>query len=638
LQSEYVTTTPRVRPLSLGMAPRLSRWALAVQRLTWGTPSLPGVAAALLFALAARLPHFAVSDFPLNDGGLFYVMAREVRAAGYALPAFSAYNVEAIPFAYPPLAFYLVAILSRLTNLEPLALVRYLPLLANLATVGLVCVLARSLLGRGWAALVAPVVFALVPRSYEWMIMGGGLTRSTGLLFAVGCLSLAQGLFAAPTLSRAAVCAVLAALALAAHLEQGVFVFSSLALMALCYGRGPRAPLVLGLLGVAMLGLTAPWWGLVVARHGLAPFDAASLTGGWTSLGEQLAALQRFLFPPSLFLAGVGALAVLGAITCLVRGHVFLPAWLAAIFVFIPRSAASEGTLPLALLAGVGLAHVVAPGLLRAARRGDLAWLWTSAALHARRLTPSPLAPPLLSLVGLVPVVAVFAYWPGVHVTRDSLDSLSAADRQAMAWVAQHTPESSAFLVLTGTRSWEEDRVGEWFPALAARRSVLTPQGAEWLPDQEHRRRVCLFTKVRDILGAQRKGVDDLDAWAGGRGVAFSHVYVSRAAGGSIDWSPLIASASASPNYSVLVNNASVAVLQRSVPVQPRWDGSGELVVSRDCQSLADQSAESQRAFEAAHGPLAARAWVEAHEQAIGRRVSLCTRVSGLAPLAALCG
>src|SRR5258706_15648964 len=45
-------------------------------------------------------------DFPLNDGGLFYVMAQDIARSGYALPAFSSYNGIHMPFVYPPLGFY----------------------------------------------------------------------------------------------------------------------------------------------------------------------------------------------------------------------------------------------------------------------------------------------------------------------------------------------------------------------------------------------------------------------------------------------------------------------------------------------------------------------------------------------------
>jgi len=134
----------------------------------------------MLFALAARLPYFVASDFPLNDGGMFVAMSQDIIDAHYALPAFTSYNFEGIPFAYPPLAFYLVASVANVTGIDPVTLARYIPLMANLTTVVAVAVLARSLLGPGWAAVIAPIVFALVPRSYEWMIMGGGSQGRSG--------------------------------------------------------------------------------------------------------------------------------------------------------------------------------------------------------------------------------------------------------------------------------------------------------------------------------------------------------------------------------------------------------------------------------------------------------------------------
>jgi len=50
------------------------------------------------------------SDFPLNDGGLFFSMARDLKRAHYALPGEKSYNGADLPFAYPPLGIYLAAL------------------------------------------------------------------------------------------------------------------------------------------------------------------------------------------------------------------------------------------------------------------------------------------------------------------------------------------------------------------------------------------------------------------------------------------------------------------------------------------------------------------------------------------------
>src|SRR5687768_5996686 len=72
------------------------------------------------------LPAFS-GDFPINDGGLFYLMVQEVQRAGYALPAYTSYNGAQIPFAYPPFAFYLAAMVSDVTTWPVLEIIRFFP-------------------------------------------------------------------------------------------------------------------------------------------------------------------------------------------------------------------------------------------------------------------------------------------------------------------------------------------------------------------------------------------------------------------------------------------------------------------------------------------------------------------------------
>ena len=56
------------------------------------------------------------SDFPINDGGIFFVMAGELSDAHLALPAETTYNNAHIPFAYPPLGLYVAAALHFATG------------------------------------------------------------------------------------------------------------------------------------------------------------------------------------------------------------------------------------------------------------------------------------------------------------------------------------------------------------------------------------------------------------------------------------------------------------------------------------------------------------------------------------------
>jgi hypothetical protein len=62
-----------------------------------------------ILGAAIRLYPISRGDFPLNDGGMFAVMTRDLQSSHYSLPQFTSYNATAlmhIPYAYPPLPFY----------------------------------------------------------------------------------------------------------------------------------------------------------------------------------------------------------------------------------------------------------------------------------------------------------------------------------------------------------------------------------------------------------------------------------------------------------------------------------------------------------------------------------------------------
>ena len=98
-------------------------------------------------------PIFA--DFAFGDGGLFWVMANDLRDNGFVPPDVTTYNTGDIPWVYPPIGIYLVALLGG-----GLDLFRFLPALWAIATLPAVWLLARALIGdRG--ALVALVAYGL---------------------------------------------------------------------------------------------------------------------------------------------------------------------------------------------------------------------------------------------------------------------------------------------------------------------------------------------------------------------------------------------------------------------------------------------------------------------------------------------
>src|SRR6266542_303859 len=143
----------------------------------------------LIFVLALFLGTFIrfnvtlLANFPINDGGMFAVMVDDLKTSHYLLPAFTTYNHLNIPFAYPPLGFYLGRIASDLFGWSASQTLRWVPAFFASLSVPAFYWLARRLLKNKYYAALSTLFFALMPRAFSWYVVGGGLTRSPGQLF-----------------------------------------------------------------------------------------------------------------------------------------------------------------------------------------------------------------------------------------------------------------------------------------------------------------------------------------------------------------------------------------------------------------------------------------------------------------------
>ena len=434
-----------------------------------------GLLAAVALAIVVRGVHVLSSGFPLNDGALFYAMTRDIQQANYSLPAFTSYNSGDIPFGYSPLGFYLAAAVNEATRIPLIELFRWLPLVATSLTVVALALLARDMLRDRWAVVAAVVAFALIPRSFLWMLMGGGLTRSLGFLFAILAIRQVYRLYTRQRWSHAALATLFAALTVLSHLGTAPFVAFSSALLFVAYGRHRHGVLASAAVAVGTVLLTAPWWSTVIGVHGLAPFVAALSTGGtiFSSdiLNRAVGALGYFgLGTGEPILSLIGMLAVVGALASFGRRRYFLPAWWVATVVLDQRAGSTYATLAVSMLAGIAVVEVLLPLLTRsrAAAAGEPRGVPAVGTAQPRGLG-LPVAV-LGSLCAFAIFSALFRF-PEIRGEGRDLRSLSAEERAAMRWVAQTTPAASRFLVI-GQTPWEVDRSGEWFPVLAGRVSA----------------------------------------------------------------------------------------------------------------------------------------------------------------------
>ncbi|HTP00112.1 MAG TPA: hypothetical protein VMJ64_01960, partial [Anaerolineales bacterium] len=90
---------------------------------------------AVLFGAWVRLLIPQTAGFPVNDGGLFYVMLRAVQANRLRIPPAVQYNGLNIPFAYPPLGFVAGAVAANAFHADAIRILQWLPGVVLIATI-----------------------------------------------------------------------------------------------------------------------------------------------------------------------------------------------------------------------------------------------------------------------------------------------------------------------------------------------------------------------------------------------------------------------------------------------------------------------------------------------------------------------
>lgn len=414
-----------------------------------------------------------LAGFAINDGGMFAVMVDDLKASHYLLPAFTTYNHLNIPFAYPPLGFYLGRMASDLFGWSAAQTLRWVPAFFAALSVPAFYLLARRLLKNKYYAALSTLFFALMPRALSWYVMGGGLTRSPGQLFMLLTLASVVRLYQENRRVDIFLAGVFGGLAVMSHPEAAVHTFVSALFLWIMLSRNRTGFINSVLVGLVVLVVSAPWWATVIHYHGIGPL----LNGAAT--GQKVLAvfhLLFFVFTEEPYATVIAVLGLIGIARQLIRRDYLLPIWMALPFFVEGRSSAGPAAIPLAMLAAIGLVDVIYAGLGILGARGFT--MQTQASVANETQASDQIFSGERNVFLYVLLYLIFsAYQFGLGL---SAATLYPPDQEAMNWVRTHTPDSSRFLVLTGTSSVSCDSVMEWFPALTGRQSIFTVQGTEW--------------------------------------------------------------------------------------------------------------------------------------------------------------
>jgi hypothetical protein len=419
----------------------------------------------MFFGAIVRFYPLLKTDFPLVDGGMFYVMIQDLQSSQFALPAFTTYNHSNIPFAYPPLAFYITGIINNITQLSLISLLKWQPVITNLFILPLFYLFAIQILGSNNKAALSTLIFALTPNSYWWEIVGGGLTRALGALFFLLTALCVNNMYKTRRPAWILGTIIAAGLVVLSHPEWALQAVMVIFLFWIFYGRDRQGVQILIIVSVGIALLTSHWWLTVIQRHGPGIFLQASQ-----------ATKSRWLFwtiPLTMGFTGeyipvIAVLSFCGLFLHAAKKDFLLPAWALLALLIDPRGGLPASVFPFSFLAMTTLSEGIASRLAPTQNDANTdVWIYSFNTVAGRVFWGTFI---IIFLYGAFQVSATL-----------SLQYLSTEESDAIHWVSKNTAPNDRFLIM----DWQENPllspVREWFPALANRKSITTVQGSEWL-------------------------------------------------------------------------------------------------------------------------------------------------------------
>lgn len=455
---------------------------------------------ALLFGGIIRFAALMNAQGPVNDGGLFLQMTHDLQANHFAVPEYTTYNNAGIPFAYPPLGFYIAGFIQSVTGAPLFDLFTYLPVVFSTLAILSFYFLALELTRDMVKASVAALFFAVIPKSFDWFIMGGGTVRAFGQMLAFLVLLFAHRLFVTRDARNILPLSLCASLLVLSHPETTFHVLFSAFVFAIFFLRG-RESFIHSLAATALIFVfTSPWWLTAIARYGVGPFQSAFGVGVTSrNVFSSLFYLFQFNLSGEAILALIAVLGLVGLVVDLRFRNFFLLTWIGLSFLVDPRAAPLASLTPLILLAVNGLdATLTGLGL-----PGQFVNGFESKS--ARNI-----------LLGLV----AYTFMSGIVYSMQLGNEFRVLprERETMAWIERNTPQDSRFLVLTGEAGLS-DPLSEWFPVLTGRVSLLTAQGHEWTPRSPLMENLRNYNKAQSCLKADKTCLSSWD---------FDYVYIRK--------------------------------------------------------------------------------------------------------------
>ncbi len=418
-------------------------------------------------------------DAPFHLGGIFYEFSRQIILNHFALPeTIPYYSLGGIPFAYPPLGFYLQAIVMKLFSPPPFITVNLLPPLLAVLSLPAFYWMAKAQTDDNRLVAAALFAFALMPSAFVNQIEGAGLAEACGtlaLLFFLGWLfrfekdprpapALWAGLFLG-------LCVLSSPGSAYGSVIISVLFFFRILIQDL-KSHSFKSSAWLMITGLTGILVSAPYWLTIIQHHEFGGFTTTFLSQqDASSFVNQIR--YMITFKPADMLTFVGDegiygflfdwLVLAGLIWAVLNKQAFQGVVLFAVWL-VPREGSWMVAIPAAWLAAEGFIHLVWPLFQKA---------FKSEGIHNR----PPLAPGLLAMTLVILMVAGAVN--ALHDLQNQAELQISASAVETLQHEQHMIPTDVHVLIAGNAA-----LREWAPALLEREVLNCEFGLEWQPDE----------------------------------------------------------------------------------------------------------------------------------------------------------
>ncbi len=402
-------------------------------------------------------------DYAPGAAGLYSLIADVIHENHFLPPqSIPYYGPGGIPFAYPPLGFFLMAALEQLGHVTPFNYVLFSP--ADFAALAMIPLsLTAQRLSGSWAGALAAVTIAGTSRVVMLVhLTAGGAIRGLAFFFALVSIYLFISAAASRRLWRVITAGLFAGLTALSHFSYAEFLLLFYLVYLMGHVRNRQIWQRLGLAGLTAAVVVAPWSISIYQQVGLSAFAGAFGSHGndyfltMVTRPELILPWIENTLRPVTRETALSGLLLLGSLYAIVSRKAWLVVWLALVLFF-----SSEGSRYVVVITAL-MASLLVTALYQA--------------IAGTRQTDDASRPAYARAAAFLALLLAFFYWQGWLAVTRSFPPVHIQQLNALAEVMRsEIPEGSAYLSVTG------DDDAEWLPYLARRTPAIGTWGAEWL-------------------------------------------------------------------------------------------------------------------------------------------------------------